>query len=349
MGYLSERERARVFKLVRPRNRQPQSVLNDNIIVLGKQAHFTDYNIYVTTNMPLADGIYRLVGNEFITWPEDVWTANDATDDSSFVKQWPELNATGWATIPFPREALATMVRFGPRKVVRELWDKICIRQKDIGVELAATDQYALNRYFFSGEGSLEEGDHLISMQVAKILLVDKTSEQLRIVTGENYLKFQTKYLNVIAKRYDMQYYNTNSIVPKRLKHAKSVDIRDLRSAVKSLKPFLDNPPCVKISKKDRCLTLSASNPDEYLERSIELPYREENSYSTLTKNVTVVMLMSPPEDAPDEDAIYIQHKYLEKVCVGKKDRLYFGQASKFGATVPVVFSSDPFTGEVSS
>lgn len=341
----------KMLKAVRPRGTagRVESSLLVRDSAEGRQACAADPpDLYVTIPTDLPVGLYRLVGNDFLTWPKE---ANVQGNDYPAIPTPPDWS-TFSTTIPFPQDALRTALRFVVSNPARPLWGAICFRVSDGHLQIIATDQFALHRYKIPLQGYLPGADYIVQSKAVKTLLMGPATGNLTIRVGDKCLHLATEHLTVIARRLaePEQYYPIEQLLPETLQYVLSFDAKTLRQAVKDIKPYtcLEDKNGVKITldRDTKMCRLYAHNPQEHLEKTITVPVEIEASGKRTAADVMLVAPMDTAKSTYDPGhTLQLQHKYLDQVTAGRKGQLYLAQDSEFGKIRPVLFSSTPPAG----
>ncbi len=191
----------------------------------------TDREITVRSKTTLPDGIYQLIG--------------DRLEMSGFpMREYPQIRPVegkvGQATgIRFPREAFARAVRAVAKDDTRPVLTTVLMRVQDGKLTLEGTDGFMLARSSVPAPKGLPDGQWLVPQSAVKALLKLNPAE-VSIRIDDEAILFESNGIEVQSRLVDGEYPDTDAVFPKATTETVAVPVKDLRAAIRRLKPFID-------------------------------------------------------------------------------------------------------------
>lgn len=330
----------RVYKAIR--SRKPPIPACAHLFVRAGRAMVTDLDVWAFVPVTLSDGVYQLVGKEFVPYPDDIYSL-DAAPSLEL-----EEDLLGSA-IPFPRTALQAALQFTVDNPIKPLWNTICFKIRTDRMDIIATDTCALSTHVAekpAGRGGVH-GNYLVPAKAVKALLLDKHSDTLRFAAGDTYVSLATPNLSIVARRDKSEYYFTDAVIPKELSFVSRLRKKEFRAAIKSLKPYLDETHALQIERVLDGYNLTAKDSSRYLKKTVFVESSTEPGGRICTNNLMLVAPKRPPDNADiTADITLLSYRYLEQVSVSiPGPDIYIGFQSHFGDLEPVTFSGEPLCG----
>lgn len=290
------------------------------VLVKDGIATATDLNMAIRMKTVLSDGLYQLVGKEFVPAPK-----GDDPDDFPPVEV--VLGKVGRMRMERGKEFLEALEAVGAAAstdVTREVLNGVALRVVPGGVMLVATDDRRLHVRFVAGDVAGMPQNHVTILPSAavKVLGQDGAAPWFEMAVDEKAAAVRSGNSELTTKLVEGTYPNWRQVVPAKLGAGVVFDRDEMLAALKTLMPFVKagDRNGILVLRKGKKLTLRVSVPDKF-EKEVSVAVTDAGEVVTGEQQLAVVMPMGK-EEMPEGGIMALNAYFLEdavKAVPGKQ------------------------------
>jgi len=234
----------------------------------------TNQDAWITTDTDLADGLYQIVGKQ--------WLPVKGAEVDEFPPV-PTLKKVATFDITLDPVAHKRALACASTDKTRYVLTGVLMEVVEDGIVWVATDGQRLT--VFKQEQKVPTkaiGKYILphgstgkpSSNLLNLLLKDKKHPVVRVtVTGEAMIVFDTLDQTITAKLVDGTYPNYKQVIPNDNPGLLRVDCGTMQAALKELKPFIsDDSRAVKITIMAKHVRMYVTDPDRGIEHTVDVP-----------------------------------------------------------------------------